>query len=115
VAVRAFRYVNRSPSQPSVISLTYRLDVSTIWFFLPADGTATNRWLGGVQAVSADTRVEPSWLDGQPCFTMQYAPNAPVFGNVRDEVRQISTDMWLGRRYDAATGHAKNRLVLRGK
>lgn len=79
------------------------------------DGTFTNRWLGGVQAVSADTRVEPSWLDGQPCLVMQYAPNAPVFGNVRDEVRQIAPDMWLGRSYDAATGHPKNWFVLRGQ
>src|SRR4051794_33833474 len=31
------------------------------------DGSFTNRWLGGVHAVSADTRMEPSWLDGQPC------------------------------------------------
>jgi hypothetical protein len=79
------------------------------------DGTFTNRWLGGVQAVSADTRVEPSWLDGEPCLVMQYAPNVPVFGNVRDELRQIGPDLWLGRSYDAATGHAKNWFVLRGK
>jgi hypothetical protein len=79
------------------------------------DGTFSNRWVGGVQAVSADTRVEPSWLDGQPCFVMQYAPDAPVFGNVRDELRQIGPDTWLGRSYDAATGHGKNWFVLRGK
>jgi hypothetical protein len=79
------------------------------------DGTFTNRWLGGVHAVSADVRVEPSWLDGQPCLVMQYAPNAPVFGNVRDELRQIAPDVWLGRSYDAATGHPKNWFVLRGK
>jgi len=79
------------------------------------DGTFTNRWLGGVHAVSADTRVESSWLDGQPCLAVQYAPNAPVFGNVRDELRQIAPDVWLGRSYDAATGHAKNWFVLRGK
>src|SRR5262245_50254375 len=79
------------------------------------DGTFTNRWLGGVEAVSADTRVEPSWLDGQPCLTMQYAPDAPIFGNVRDELRQIAPDVWLGRSYDAATGQAKNWFVLRRK
>lgn len=79
------------------------------------DGTFTNRWLGGVQAVSTDTRVEPSWLDGQPCLTMQYAPNAPVFGNIRDELRQIAPDVWLGRSFDAATGCAKNWFVLQAK
>jgi hypothetical protein len=79
------------------------------------DGTFTNRWLGGVHAVSAGVCVEPSWLDGQPCLVMQYAPDAPVFGNVRDELRQIAPDVWLGRSYDAATGHPKNWFVLRGK
>ena len=79
------------------------------------DGTFTNRWLGGVQAVSTDTRVEPSWMDGQPCITMQYAPNAQVFGNVRDELRQIAPDVWLGRSYDAATGCPKNWFVLQTK
>ena len=79
------------------------------------DGTFTNRWLGGVHAVSAGVRVGPSWLDGQPCLVMQYAPDAPVFGNVRDELRQIAPDVWLGRSYDGVTGHPKNWFVLRGK
>ena len=79
------------------------------------DGTFTNRWLGGVHAVSAGAHVEPSWLDGQPCLVMQYAPDAPVFGNVRDELRQIAPDVWLGRSYDVGTGHPKNWFVLRGK
>jgi len=79
------------------------------------DGTFTNRWLGGVSAVSAGICVEPSWLDGQPCFVMQYAPDAPVFGNVRDELREIAPGTWLGRSYDAATGQPKNWFVLRGK
>jgi hypothetical protein len=79
------------------------------------DGTFTNRWLGGIQAVSAGVCEEPSWLDGQPCLVMQYAPDARVFANVRDELRQIAPDMWLGRSYDAATGQPKNWFVLRGK
>jgi hypothetical protein len=77
------------------------------------DGTFTNRWLGGVQAVSAATCVEPSWLDDQPCLVIQYAPNAPVFGNVRDELRQIAPDVWLGRSYDGATGQLRNWFMLR--
>jgi hypothetical protein len=80
-----------------------------------SDGTFTNRWLGGVHAVSASVCMEPSWLDGHPCLVMQYAPDAPVFGNVRDELRQIAPDVWLGRSYDAATGHPKNWFVLQGK
>ena len=59
--------------------------------------------------------MEESWLDGRPCLVMQYAPDAPVFGNVRDELRQIAPGVWLGRSYDAATGHPKNWFVLREK
>ena len=79
------------------------------------DGTLTNRWLGGVQAVSAPTHVGESWLDGRPCLVMQYAADAPVFGNVRDELRQIAPGVWLGRSYDSATGQPKNWFVLRDK
>ncbi len=79
------------------------------------DGTFTNRWLGGVRAISEHVRVEPSWLDGEPCLVMQYAPDAHVFANVRDEVRQIAPDLWLGRSCDASTGHVKNWFLLRTK
>lgn len=79
------------------------------------DGTFTNRWLGGVRAVSEHVRVEPSWLDGEPCLVMQYAPDARVFADVRDEVRQLAPDLWLGRSCDAATGHVKNWFLLRAK
>lgn len=79
------------------------------------DGSFTNRWIGGIHAISACTRIEPSWLDGQPCLVMQYPPDAPVFGNVRDELRQIGPGEWIGRSYDAATGRAKYWFSLREK
>ena len=79
------------------------------------DGTMTNRWFGGIHAVSSGVTTEPSWLDGQPCLVIQYAPDAPVFGNVRDEIRQIAPDRWLGRSYDSATGEVKNWFMLRSK
>lgn len=79
------------------------------------DGTLTNRWLGGIHAVSAHSDVGPSWLDGQPCLVIQFAPNAPILGNVRDEVRQIAPGVWLGRSCDGATGRLKNWFVLRGE
>lgn len=79
------------------------------------DGTFTNRWLGGVHAVSAAAHVGPSRLDGRPCLVMEYAPDARVFGGVRDELREIAPGVWLGRGYDAASGRPKNWFVLRGE
>jgi hypothetical protein len=79
------------------------------------DGTFTNRWIGGIEAISAGVTVEPSWLDGQPCIVMQYAPDAKVFGNVRDELRLIAPGVWLGHSYDACTKCTKNWFELRCK
>jgi len=78
-------------------------------------GTFSNRWLGGVKAGGTSVCVEPSWLDGQPCFVMQYPPDAPIFGNVRDELRQIQPGVWLGRSYEGVTGEPKNWFVLKGR
>lgn len=79
------------------------------------DGTFTNLWLGGISAGTANVHVEPSWLDGRDCFVLQYPPDAPVFNNVRDELRQIAPDTWLGHSYDATTGRSKNWFLLRSK
>jgi hypothetical protein len=80
-----------------------------------ADGTFTNRWLGGVAAGTHTVRVEPSWHDGQPCLVIQYPPDARAFGNVRDELRLIAPDTWIGRSYDATTGQSKNWFALHGR
>ncbi len=79
------------------------------------DGTFTNRWVGGIRAGSTGIRLEPSWLDGQPCFVMQYPPDALVFRNVRDEIREVAPGVWLGRSYDCVSGKAKNWFLLQCK
>jgi hypothetical protein len=80
-----------------------------------ADGTFTNRWLGGVSAGTHAVRVDPSWRDGLPCLVLQYPPDAKVFANVRDELRLIAPNFWLGVSYDATTGRTKNWFVLDGR
>ena len=79
------------------------------------DGSFTNRWLGGVQAISATVVVENSWFDGQPCFVMTYPSGTPVFGGLRDEIRCIAPNTWLGRSYDSATSCPKGYFLLQGK
>lgn len=89
----------------------------TVWKgkTFPGDGTFTNRWVGGITAGTVGTQVEASWVDGQPSLVAQYPPTAPVFGNVRDELRQVAPGVWLGRSYDTTTGAPKNWFVLRAK
>lgn len=89
----------------------------TVWKgkVFPGDGTFTNRWVGGIRAGTVGTSVEPSWLDGQPSLVAQYPPTAPVFGNVRDELRQVGPGVWLGRSYDATTGRPKNWFMLQAR
>jgi hypothetical protein len=67
-------------------------------FFYP-DGRFVNQWLG-FRAVAAQVTVGPSWFDGQPCFIMEYPPGAAVFGNARDELREIAPGLFLGRYND---------------
>src|SRR5262249_431300 len=53
------------------------------------DGTMINRWLG-FRAVESTVDLAPSTLDGEPCVRLDYAPNAPIFGNAFDELREIA-------------------------
>ncbi|CAN5273208.1 hypothetical protein BH11PLA2_BH11PLA2_12730 [soil metagenome] len=78
-------------------------------------GTFTNRWLLGVNAIKATYTFETSLFDGQPCLVMQYPKGTPVFGGMRDEVREISPGTWLGRCTDSATGQLKNYFLLQAK
>ena len=66
--------------------------------FLPV-GRMINQWAVG-RAVEATVRIDPSWLDGQPCIYVDYPTNAPIFGNTRDEIREIAPGLYLGRFYE---------------
>jgi hypothetical protein len=78
------------------------------------DGTFINRW-PGFEAVTASVEFGVSRFDEKPCLVMEYAPDAPVFGGVRDELREISAGVWLGRSTEAATGRFKNYFLLQAK
>jgi hypothetical protein len=65
--------------------------------FLP-DGTFINQW-AGFRALASRVEVGPSWYDGQTCLILEYPPDTPVFGNARDELREVSPGLWLGRFY----------------
>ena len=76
--------------------------MGTVWkgkYFYPGGCTFTNQWLG-FKAVSADINVGASWADGAPCLLLDYPTTAAVFGNTRDELREIGEGLFLGRFYD---------------
>lgn len=74
---------------------------SLVWKgkFFRCDGTFTNQWLG-FRAVDSVVQLGTSWYDGQPCILLDYPPDAPVFGNARDELREIAPGVLLGRFYE---------------
>jgi hypothetical protein len=78
-----------------------------------AEDLMINRWLLGLEAVSAPVHVGPSWYDGKPCIIVEYARNAAVFGNVRDELREIEPGVWLGRNYNRDGPVWKGYFIIR--
>jgi hypothetical protein len=75
--------------------------MSSVWkgkLFFP-DGSFTNLWVGGVQAVPSCVTIAPSWFDARPCIVLEYPPGSPVFANTRDEIREIAPGLFLGQFY----------------
>ena len=61
-----------------------------------ADGSFVNQW-AGFKAIRSQAAIAPSWLDGKPCLVLEYEKGTPVFGNTRDELREVAPGVWLGR------------------
>lgn len=62
------------------------------------DGSFINQFLG-FKAIRSTGEVGPSWFDGKPCLILDYAPGTPIFGNNRDEARQLCSGLYLVRFY----------------
>ncbi len=67
-------------------------------YFYP-DGCFINQWVG-FRAISSCAVIAPSLYDGRPCIVLEYAPGTPIFGNTRDELREIAPGQYLGRFYE---------------
>jgi hypothetical protein len=63
------------------------------------DGSFTNQW-AGFRALHSCLAVGPSWLDEMPCVILEYPEGTPLFGNTRDELREVAPGLWLGMWYD---------------
>jgi hypothetical protein len=62
--------------------------------------TLRNRILPfGLNAVLARIKLEDSWLDRKPCIVLDYSETSIVAQWVRDEIRRVAPDLYLGKVY----------------
>ncbi len=65
--------------------------------FDAARGTLVNRITPfGVDAIIADVYVAPSWLDNKPCIVLDYSKTSTVAHWIRDEIREVGPNLYLG-------------------
>jgi len=63
-------------------------------------GTLRNRITAfGFNAIVAEVYVDKSLLDGQPCIVLDYSKTSTVAERIRDEIRLIAPNTYLGRVY----------------
>ena len=63
-------------------------------------GTLTNRLTAiGINAIVAQVYKEPSWFDQKECIVLDYSKTSLVAHWIRDEIRLIGPDFYLGRVY----------------
>lgn len=53
----------------------------------------------GLHAIIAKVYKAPSWLDGKECIVLDYSDTSFVAQGVRDEIRLISPQFYLGKVY----------------
>jgi len=75
--------------------------------FDSAKGLLKNKILAfGFEAIVARVYKGPSWLDGKECIVLDYSDTSIIAHYVRDEIRLISPNFYLGKVY-----WAKERLI----
>ena len=68
--------------------------------FDPVSGTLKNRITpAGVAELAARVYVEDSWFDGKPCIVLDYSDTSFVAQSVRDEIREVAPQLYLGLVY----------------
>jgi hypothetical protein len=63
-------------------------------------GVLRNRILPlGLNAIIATVYKAPSWLDGKECIVLDYSETSLLAHWIRDEIREISQGLYLGKVY----------------
>lgn len=63
------------------------------------NGIAVNRFFG-VRAIQGELYYAESWLDGGPALILDYERTSRVYGQYRDELREVAPGLILGLMYD---------------
>lgn len=70
-------------------------------------GVLTNRILAfGLNAIVAEVYKDNSWLDGKECIVLDYSKTSLVAHWIRDEIRLVAPNFYLGKVY-----WEKSRLI----
>ena len=68
--------------------------------FDPQKGVLRNKILPlGISAIIAKVYKDASWLDGKECIVLDYSETSLVARWIRDEIREISPGLYLGKVY----------------
>jgi len=62
------------------------------------DGIMINQWAGW-RAVDARVYIGESWLDCKPSIILDYRGRCGMWSDVRDEIREVCPDVYLGIMY----------------
>ncbi len=80
--------------------------------FRPDNGDVKNLIsILAIPAVRARVYRQESWLDGQECIVLDYAPTSRVAGWIRDEIREVSPALYLGLVYGVGNVFGGRRLL----
>jgi hypothetical protein len=53
----------------------------------------------GLKAIVAKVYEGTSWFDGKPCIVLDYSETSILASRIRDEIRQIAPNFYLGKVY----------------
>jgi hypothetical protein len=79
--------------------------------FDPSTSTAINRFFG-VRAIKGNVYSGPSWLDGNPSMILDYEGTSRIYGNYRDEIREVAPGLYLGLMYDRTTSPVSLKMYF---
>lgn len=85
----------------SIINMPTQMIAAMVWqgkVFDTSDGVLVNK-VFGFDAIKAQVFYGPSLFDGEQSVIIDYHDTSILFGRVRDEIRQVGPNLYLGRAY----------------